>query len=162
MPRRRNGTGSLASNAEINMTSLIDVAFTLLVIFIITAPIMQSNVEISVPRAQAEPIATPEGVVVTVNREGKVFIGDAEVPWEQFAAALPDAVRREQARSIYLRADEGVAYGRVLQVLGAMKALDVATVGLVAEPETAAASGADTGGAGREEPVARVARRGRE
>jgi len=123
------------------MTSLIDVAFTLLVIFIITAPIMQSNVEINVPRAQAEPISTPEGVVVSVNRDGAIFIGEAETPWEQFDSALPDAVRAKQASSVYLRADEGVPYGRVLMVLGAMKALDVATVGLVAEPEMAQPNG---------------------
>jgi biopolymer transport protein TolR len=133
MPRRR-ATGGLPSNAEINMTSLIDVAFTLLVIFIITAPIMQSNVEVNVPRAQAEPISTPDGVVVSLNRDGQIFIGDAETPWAQFGAALPDAVRRQAARTVYLRADEGVSYGQVLEVLGAMKALDVATVGLVAEP----------------------------
>jgi biopolymer transport protein TolR len=161
MPRRR-GTGGLTSNAEINMTSLIDVAFTLLVIFIITAPIMQSNVEISVPRAQAEPIATPEGVVVSVNRDGAVFIGDTEVPWEQFEAALPDIVRREQARSIYLRADEGVPYGRVLQVLGAMKALDVATVGLVAEPEAAAGAAAPAAVSGGGSGATRVASGARE
>jgi biopolymer transport protein TolR len=135
MPRRRDATGGLAANAEISITSLVDVAFTLLVIFIITAPILQSNVEVNVPRAQAEPITTPEGVIVSVNREGKVFIGEAETPWDQFEAALPDVVRAQQARSVYLRADEGVPYGRVLQVLGAMKALDVATVGLVAEAE---------------------------
>jgi biopolymer transport protein TolR len=135
MPRRRNSTGGLVPNAEVNMTSLIDVAFTLLVIFIITAPILQSNVEVNVPRAQAEPISTPEGVIVSVNREGRIFIGEAETSWEQFEIALPEVVRREQARSLYLRADEGVPYGRVLQVLGAMKALDVASVGLVAEPE---------------------------
>jgi len=133
MPRRRT-TGGLPPNAEINMTSLIDVAFTLLVIFIITAPILQSNVEVNVPRAQAEPISTPDGVVVSVNREGRIFIGDTETSWEQFDVSLPDAVRQQNARSVYLRADEGVAYGRVLEVLGAMKALDVATVGLVAEP----------------------------
>jgi biopolymer transport protein TolR len=135
MPRRRTSSG-LPANAEINMTSLIDVAFTLLVIFIITAPILQSNVEVNVPRAQAEPISTPEGVVVSMNRDGRIFIGEAETPWEQFEAALPDVVRREGARNIYLRADQGVSYGQVLQLLGAMKALDVATVGLVAEPET--------------------------
>jgi biopolymer transport protein TolR len=137
MPRRRNSTGGLPATAEINMTSLIDVAFTLLVIFIITAPIMQSNVEVNVPRAQAEAITTPEGVIVSINRDGRIFIGEVETPWEQFEAALPDVVRAEQSRSLYLRADEGVPYGRVLQVLGAMKALDVATVGLVAEPDGA-------------------------
>jgi biopolymer transport protein TolR len=135
MPRRRSSTGGLPSSAEINMTSLIDVAFTLLVIFIITAPILQSNVELVVPRAQAEPIARSDGVIVSVNLDGKIFIGDAETAWEQFESALPDVVQKEHARSVFLRADEGVPYGRVLQVLGAMKALDVATVGLVAEPE---------------------------
>ncbi len=138
MPRRRDRHASgLVANAEINVTSLVDVAFTLLVIFIITAPILQGGVEVSVPRAEATPITSPEGVVVSINRQGQIFIGDAPASWEEFSAALPEVVRREQARSIYLRADEGVPYGRVLQVLGAMKALDVATVGLVAEPEPA-------------------------
>lgn len=138
MPRRRNSAGGLMTTAEINVTSLVDVAFTLLVIFIITAPIMQSNVEINVPRAQAEPISTPEGVIVSVNRDGKIFIGEAETTWEEFEAALPDVVKREGSSSVYLRADEGVPYGRVLQVLGTIKALDVATVGLVAEAEPGA------------------------
>ncbi|HEV2129707.1 MAG TPA: biopolymer transporter ExbD [Longimicrobiaceae bacterium] len=140
MPRRRQQHSSgLVASAEINVTSLVDVAFTLLVIFIITAPILQGGVEVSVPRAEAAPITSPDGVVVTITREGQIFIGDAPASWEEFSAALPEVVRREQARSIYLRADEGVPYGRVLQVLGAMKALDVATVGLVAEPEPAPA-----------------------
>jgi len=140
MPRRRQRkTGELVASAEINITSLVDVAFTLLVIFIITAPILQGGVEVSIPRAEAAPITSPEGVVVSITREGQIFIGDAPASWEEFSAALPEVVRREQARSIYLRADEGVPYGRVLQVLGAMKALDVATVGLVAEPEPAQA-----------------------
>ncbi|CAN5896328.1 protein TolR [soil metagenome] len=140
MPRRRKRkTGELVASAEINITSLVDVAFTLLVIFIITAPILQGGVEVSIPRAEAAPITSPEGVVVSITREGQIFIGDAPASWEEFSAALPEVVRREQARSIYLRADEGVPYGRVLQVLGAMKALDVATVGLVAEPEPAQA-----------------------
>lgn len=134
-PGHQRARGNLPLTADINVTSLVDVAFTLLVIFIITAPILQSNVELNVPRAQAEPIARSDGVIVSVNRDGKIFIGDAETAWEQFESALPDVVQKEQARSVFLRADEGVPYGRVLQVLGAMKALDVATVGLVAEPE---------------------------
>lgn len=134
MPRRRRRERELATNAEINVTSLVDVAFTLLVIFIITAPILQGGVEIDVPRADAEPISSPEGVVVTVDREGAIFIGDAPVPSDQFETALRDAVSAERASSVYLRADDGVPYGDVLRVLASMKALDIATVGLVAEP----------------------------
>jgi len=136
MPRRRRGGGEQNLTAEINVTSLVDVAFTLLVIFIIAAPIMQAGVEIQVPRAQAETITATEAVIVTVTREGRVFIGEAEAGEEEFEAALTDVVREEQASAIYLRADEDVPYGRVLRVLGTIKAMDVATVGLVAEPET--------------------------
>ena len=135
MPRRRDGGAAHSASAEINITSLVDVAFTLLVIFIITAPILQSGVEVQVPRASAEAITTPEGVVVTVTRDGTIFIGNASASWEEFPEALGDVVRVEQARNLYLRADEGVPYGEVLRVLGAMKALDIATVGLVADPE---------------------------
>ena len=142
MPRRRNRGGELTAAAEINVTSLVDVAFTLLVIFIITAPIMQGGVDVDLPRAQAEPISSPEGVIVSVTRDGGIFIGEIEASWAEFPAALEDVVRRERASSVYLRADEGVTYGRVLQILGAMKALDIANVGLVAEPEAADGVGA--------------------
>jgi len=123
-------------NADINVTSLVDVAFTLLVIFIITAPILQGGVEVQVPRAQSETIASPEGVVVSVTEDGSIYIGEAEASWEEFEPALTDVVRDRQAQNIYLRADADVDYGRVLQVLGAMKALDIAAVGLVAEPDS--------------------------
>ena len=140
MPRRRQ-RGELGYSADINVTSLVDVAFTLLVIFIITAPILQGGVEVQVPRAQSETISSPEGVVVSVARDGSLYIGDAQASWEEFEPALTDAVRAKQVTNIYLRADQDVEYGRVLQVLGAMKALDIAAVGLVAEPERGAGSG---------------------
>jgi biopolymer transport protein TolR len=143
MPRRRGGNGAFAVNAEINITSLVDVAFTLLVIFIITAPILQGGVEVQVPKAQVAPITSPEGVIVSIDREGQIFIGDAPASWEEFEPALEDVVRREQASNIYLRADAGVPYGRVLRVLGAMKAMDIAAVGLVAEPEAAGGRGTE-------------------
>lgn len=142
MPRRRGGGSNQAINADINVTSLVDVAFTLLVIFIITAPILQSGVEVQVPRAAAESITSPEGVIVTVTREGQIYIGDATVPWEQFSDALVDVVQAQQVRNLYLKADEGVAYGEVLRVLAAMKELDIATVGLVADPEDLPVRGA--------------------
>jgi biopolymer transport protein ExbD len=134
MPRRR-GQGALEISAEINVTSLVDVVLTLLVIFMITAPMLQGGVEVSVPRARTESVPSSEGVVVTVDRQGAVFIGDTPVRWEEFERRFPEAVRAKGAKSVYLRADQGVPYGRVVQVLGAMKAADVATVGLIAEEE---------------------------
>lgn len=139
MPRSRRRNHAFATAAEINVTSLVDVAFTLLVIFIITAPIMQGGVEVKIPRAAATPIAAPEGVIVTVDRDGRIFLGEAETSWEQFQTAFPEVVRANNAATVYLRADEAVPYGRVLRVLGTMKALDVAAVGLVAEPDAVVA-----------------------
>lgn len=72
---------------------------------------------------------------MSVTQDGTIYIGNAEASWDEFEPALTDAVRVRQANNIYLRADAGVEYGRVLQVLGAMKALDITAVGLVAEPE---------------------------
>ncbi|HET6228938.1 MAG TPA: biopolymer transporter ExbD [Longimicrobiaceae bacterium] len=135
MPRRRRGSRDLSVSAEINVTSLVDVALTLLVIFMITAPMMAGGVEVKVPKAKTESVPSPEGVTVTIDRAGAIYIGDAPTKWEEFEAAFPEMVRAKGAHSVYLRADEGVPYGRVVQVLGAMKAADVATVGLIAEPE---------------------------
>ncbi|HYH81063.1 MAG TPA: ExbD/TolR family protein [Longimicrobium sp.] len=139
MPRRRGRRRThLEPSAEINVTSLVDVCLTLLVIFMITAPMLQGGVEVSVPRARTQSVPSNEGVTVTVNRQGAVFIGQQEVRWAEFERRFPEAVRAQGAKNVYLRADQGVPYGRVVQVLGAMKSADVATVGLIAEEETVA------------------------
>lgn len=136
MPRRRN-RAELGYSAEINVTSLVDVVLTLLVIFMITAPMMQGGVEVKVPRARTEAVPSAEGLVVSIDRTGQIFVGSARVEWEQFQTLFPQLVREKGANSVYLRADEGVPYGSVVRVLGAMKAADVASVGLIAEPEQA-------------------------
>jgi biopolymer transport protein TolR len=136
MPRRRQ-RGELGYSADINVTSLVDVVLTLLVIFMITAPMMQGGVEVAIPRARTQSVASPEGVIVSIDRTGQIFVGQAPVRWEEFEAVFPGLVREKGAQNVYLRADQAVPYGRVVQVLGAMKSSDVATVGLIAEPETA-------------------------
>jgi biopolymer transport protein ExbD/biopolymer transport protein TolR len=134
VPRRRNRQES-GITAEINVTSLVDVALTLLVIFIITAPMMQGGVEITMPKARTQSVPTSEGLTVTVDKAGQVFIGQAAVRLDEFERQFPEMVKEKGASSVYLRADDGVPYGKVIQVLGLMKAADVASVGLIAEPE---------------------------
>jgi biopolymer transport protein ExbD len=78
--RRSGGRGDLPINADINVTSLVDVAFTLLVIFIITAPILQGGIEVSIPRADVQPITSQENpFFITVMRDGRVFMEETEV-----------------------------------------------------------------------------------
>lgn len=134
--RGRHGRRSLPVNAEINLTNLIDVAFVLLIIFIITAPILQGGVEVQLPEADTAPITTQEGVIVTVAQDGRIFIGDVPVSTlDEFRTVYPQVVQKAGADQAYLKADRAVPYGDFLRVLGAMKKLGIAEVGLVAEPE---------------------------
>jgi biopolymer transport protein ExbD/biopolymer transport protein TolR len=131
--RRRRG---LPVSAEINMTSLVDVAFTLLVIFIITAPVLQGGVEVRLPRAASAPITSDDRVIVTIMRDGSIVVGEIPVTsLEDFERVFPDYVQSKNATGAYLKGDTDVPYGRVLEVLGLMKRMDIVEVGLVADPE---------------------------
>ena len=129
------GHGELPLNADINVTSLVDVAFVLLIIFMITAPIMQGGVDVRLPRAEARPIEPKAGLVVTVDRAGRIYLDQSALSFEDFRATFPAFVRTKRPTGVYLRADGRVAYATVVQVLAVIRAAGVSDVGLVAEPE---------------------------
>ena len=135
MARRRRDR--LALNAEINVVNLIDVMLLLLVIFMITAPMMQGGVDIALPKAEARPLDPKSGMVVTVNRSGAILVDDTEMTYAQFRAAFRALASRRAAQGVYLRADESVPYGTVARVLAVMRAAGVGDVGLVTETEAA-------------------------
>src|SRR5438445_291548 len=95
------GHGELPLNADINVTSLVDVAFVLLIIFMITAPIMQGGVDVRLPRAEARPLEPKTGLVVTVDQSGRIFLDQAPLSYEDFRATFGAAARprRESPRS---------------------------------------------------------------
>ena len=129
------GHGELPLNADINVTSLVDVAFVLLIIFMITAPIMQGGVDVRLPRAAARPLEPQTGLIVTVDREGKIFMDKTALSYEDFRATFPAFVRSKRPSGVYLRADARAQYGSVVQVLAIIRAAGIADVGLIAEPE---------------------------
>ena len=126
----------LQLNADINVTSLVDVAFVLLIIFMITAPIMQGGVDVQLPRAEARPLQPKEGLVVSIDREGNIFVDESPLTLQDFRAAFPAIVSAREPSGVYLRADSRVDYGQVVRVLAVMRAAGIGDVGLVAEPET--------------------------
>lgn len=137
-PQGNGKKGSLPLTADINVTSLVDVAFTLLVIFIITAPIMQGGVEVQLPKGDVPAITQSEGIVVSVTREGKIFIGEVEAKSiEDFKVIYPQVVQQKNVKTAYLKVDREVSYGTFAQVLALMEQLEVPEVGLVYEPEAA-------------------------
>jgi biopolymer transport protein TolR len=135
--RRGRGRGRLVLNAEINVVSLIDVMMLLMIIFMITAPMMQGGVDISLPKAEARPLESKSGLTVTVDRSGAVFVDDARLTMNQFAASFKALAQRRGSGGVYLRADDRVPYGSVVRVLAIMRASGVGDIGLVAEPPEA-------------------------
>ena len=133
MARRRFRAGF---NADINVTSLVDVAFVLLIIFMITAPMMQGGVEVRLPRAEARPLQEQTGITVSVDRRGRIFVDQAVFSYEDFRATFRALVARRKPTAIYLRADRAVPYGDVVRVLAIVRTAGIRDVALVAEPES--------------------------
>ncbi|HEU4569508.1 MAG TPA: ExbD/TolR family protein [Gemmatimonadales bacterium] len=122
-------------NADINVTSLVDVAFVLLIIFMITAPMLQGGVDVKLPRAEARPLKMEEGLVVTVGQDGRIFLDQTPVTYADFRVAFQAVVATRRPSGVYLRADRRAAYGEVVRVLAAIRSAGVQDVGLVAEDE---------------------------
>jgi biopolymer transport protein ExbD/biopolymer transport protein TolR len=134
MARRRRHRFDL--NADVNVVSLIDVMLLLLVIFMITAPMMQGGVDITLPSTEAKPIESKEGLTISVNRAGEIFIGDEKYKsLNEFRIVFKALPKNRTQNGVYLRADKSVGYGIVAQLLAAMYAAGVTNVGLVTETE---------------------------
>lgn len=127
--------GSLPPTAEINVTSLVDVAFVLLIIFMITAPMMQGGVDVQLPRAAARPLSLRDALVITVDRRGTVYVDREAMSFAEFQAGLRSILARRKPSGVYLRGDRAAPYGEVVRVLAAVREAGVSDVGLVAEAE---------------------------
>ena len=135
MSRRRRAE-RMALNAEINVVNLIDVMLLLMVIFMLTAPMMQGGVDVALPRADVRPLDAKRGLIVTIKRDETILVGDAPVTEEEFAASFKTLAGNSGEGGVYLRADEQVPYGTIVRVLAIIKNSGVGgDVGLVAEPE---------------------------
>jgi TolR protein len=123
--------------SEINVTPFVDVMLVLLIIFMVAAPMMMVGVPVQLPRTSAARIAqTAPPVVVTVARDGRVFLRQEEVAEADLAARLT-ALRAAEANDapVYLRGDRTVPYGEVMRVMGRVTAAGVSRVSLIAEGE---------------------------
>ena len=133
----RHRRRELTLNSEINVVSLIDVMLLLLVIFMITAPMMQGGVDVALPKADAKPLEQPKsGLVVSVDRTGAIYVDQTKMTFSEFRASFRALASNRVRDGVYLRGDAGVPYGVVTQVLAVMRAAGVGDGGLVTEPET--------------------------
>lgn len=121
--------------SQINITPLVDVMLVLLVIFMVTAPILQQGVSVDLPEVTAAPlVGSEEQLLVVVNRDGKVQLNDTPLPMEELHRKLNAIMRVKPDRQVYLRADKNVPYGKVVEVMAAVQTAGVRKLGMVTEP----------------------------
>jgi len=121
--------------SDINMTPLIDVMLVLLVIFMITAPLMASSLKLDLPRTEgAQPNDAPQFISVALDAQGKLYFGEDVVDAAAFATRVADAARKNPRTEVQLRADQGVPYGRVAEVIGVVQKAGLSRIGFVTEP----------------------------
>ncbi|MDT8999453.1 biopolymer transporter ExbD [Paucibacter sp. APW11] len=120
---------------EINMTPLIDVMLVLLVIFMISAPLMTSSLRLDLPQSgAATPSDAPQSLAVAINAAGELFIGDDKLPAAQFQQRLQQQGQARPDTEVQLRADKGVPYGQVAELIGWVQAAGMNRIAFVAEP----------------------------
>jgi len=133
MPAPQQRFGTMMS--EINVVPLVDVVLVLLIIFMITAPMLQMGVDVDLPRITTKPMPSEEErVVVTLTKERKFFIDKYEVPQEQLRERLKSILDRRVNREVFLRADQSLPYGEVMALMGMLRESGVEKLGMVTEP----------------------------
>jgi biopolymer transport protein TolR len=121
--------------SQINVTPLVDVMLVLLIIFMVTAPILQQGVTVDLPKVAAGPLAGhEEQLVVNLTKGRQVYLNDTPMSPEQLGEKLAAIAAARPDRQIYVRADQAVPYGEVMRVMGALRDAGLLRVGLVTEP----------------------------
>lgn len=133
---RRPRGRSYTAMADINITNLVDVVLVLLIIFMISAPLLQSGIEVNLPKTKAAAVdEESEGVVVTIDAKGGIYINDVWARLENFQDALERELSAKNTSSVYLRGDSAVVYGTAISVIGQLKDMGIENIGLITSPE---------------------------
>ncbi len=123
-----------SSLADINVTPLVDVVLVLLIIFMVTAPVLQSGIEVAVPHTKTVKEINEERLVITIDRDQRVFLNNQPININQIGAQIHAKVRDPQGQSIYVRADENVPFGAFATVMDAVKQSGITNVSIVTQP----------------------------
>ena len=130
-----SGGGGGAMLTEINVTPLVDVMLVLLIIFMVTAPMLQTGVDVDLPEAKAQTIPDDEGkLILTVTKDKRVFLGKLQIPWDDVEKILRGNAKLNADHELYLHADKGLLYGDVVKIMAAVKQAGVDKLAMVTDP----------------------------
>jgi biopolymer transport protein TolR len=130
-----SGRGQMVS--QINVTPMVDVMLVLLVIFMVTAPIIQQGVEVTLPSVKAEALPSKEEqFVVSITKDSQIYLNDAKLSADDLTGKLKAISQERPDRQVFIRADDQVPYGQVIRTMAAIKAAGIENVGMVTEMPT--------------------------
>jgi len=136
-PSGEAGEDRYAPLAEINVTPMVDVMLVLLVIFMITAPLLTVGVPLDLPKSQAAQLTEPKKpVIISLNREGEVFIGDERIGADDLEGRLAALAAEDPSRIVYVRSDRTNTYAQLMDTLGLVNRAGFSKVSLIAEAAT--------------------------
>jgi len=135
----KRGLGRSNVNADINVTPMADIMLVLLIIFMITTPLLQTGVTVNLPKAK-NPLDAPEAdskdaIVVALTREGRIYLQKTPISEDELIKYVTDRLTGEINKTMFLKADQSVAYGRVVQIVNQCRKAGVERIGLMAEKE---------------------------
>ena len=129
------GAPGRVTMSEINVTPMVDVMLVLLIIFMVTAPLIQQGVKVNLPEAKAAPVeAQDKKLVLSVDAAKRVFIGEAEVALEELEVKLKANAKAQADKEVYLHADRDIPYGVVVEVMAAAQRAGINNVGMITDP----------------------------
>jgi len=130
-----NRNSDRGTMSQINVTPLVDVMLVLLVIFMVTAPMMQQGVQVNLPKADTKSLKSPvEAVVVSIEKSGRVFIDKTDIPPGELKTKLSAMLVNRAKKEVFLKADQDVPYGEVVKAMAEIKGAGVERLGMVTEP----------------------------
>ncbi|MBM3292894.1 MAG: ExbD/TolR family protein [Candidatus Aminicenantes bacterium] len=121
--------------SEINVTPFVDVMLVLLVIFLVTAPMMQSGIGVDLPTAETDTAPAEEGVTLTVDADRFIYLGPSIININLLERRLHEAFAGKPKKIVFLKADQSLPYGYIVDILDIVKKAGIETLGLIAEPK---------------------------
>jgi biopolymer transport protein TolR len=122
------------SLSEINVTPFVDVVLVLLIIFMVTAPVLQSGIEVNVPKTKVVKEISEERLVISITKGQEVYLNNDHVKLDELGTMLRQKIRDPRGQAIYVRADQDVAFGAFATVMSTVKAAGITNVSIVTEP----------------------------
>jgi biopolymer transport protein TolR len=122
------------SLSEINVTPFVDVVLVLLIIFMLTAPILESGIEVDLPKTRTVRVLSEEKVVVTIDKRQNIYVGNDAVNIHRLGSFVLDQMRGSEQAPVFIRCDQSVPFGAFAQVMDALKQANLRNVNVVTEP----------------------------